>query len=121
MMYSNDLLQMVIMFVIVLIVSIILAIFSPFNIFFIIFSIIRQKTKSIGLKRASLVFQIILSILNMIVGILIALLFSIRSSGFYMYNQGIFATIGVIIGIGFVSMLQIGFIIWQSSKLRQED
>lgn len=119
--YTGDLISMVLMFIVFLIVSIILSIFSPFGIGFAVFSVIRGKTENSSLKKVSLVFQIILSIIGFILAFVISILFSIKNSGIYLYNQGLIATIAVILGAGFVFALEIGITLWQSAWLRKKE
>jgi uncharacterized membrane protein len=115
-----DFFSIFVILILLMIVSIVSSIFSPFGLFFIIFSIIRGKTESSGLRTVSLFFQIALAILNLLAGILIGILFSIRGSIFYNYNEGIYATVAVILGVGLVFLISLGIIIWQSYKLREE-
>jgi len=107
------------MFIVFLIISIILSIFSPFGIGFAIFSIIRGKAESETLRKVSLVFQIILFITGFLLALIIGILFSIKNSGLYLYNQGVIVTIAVILGAGFVFAIQFGIIIWQGIWLRK--
>ena len=115
--YSSSLIQYLIGGLIFLILSIIFSIFSPFGIFFIIFSIVRAKTENEILRKVSFVFQIILAVLTFVIGFLIALLFSISGSSFYVYSSGWIMTLAVILGVGFVVAVEVGIIIWQSSSL----
>ena len=121
MLSGSNLIQIFILGIILLIVSIIFAVFSPFSICFIIFSIIRAKTSSDGLRKVSFVFQIIFLIMNFLLGIIISLLFLIRDSGLYIYDQGIIATVAVIVGVCFVSFMQIAVIIWEGVWLRKDE
>lgn len=117
--YANNAIQAVIVVVILFIFSVICAIFSPLGIGFVIFSIIRAKTKSATLRTVAFAFQIILAVFTFIIGLVIALLFSIQSFGFYGYSSGWIMSLAVISGVLFVVSIEIGVLIWQTIKLKR--
>lgn len=118
MIYPSNLIQTLIQGIIVFIVTIIMAIFSPFGVGFIIFSAIRAKTKNSDLRTVSLIFQIILSILTLVVGIAIGLFLLISRA--YFYGTSWVAALAVIIGAGFVFAIELGILIWQGSLLKNK-
>lgn len=119
--YNSGLIQLVIMALIFLIISIILAVFSPLGIGFIIFSIIRGKTSNPSLRTVSLVFQIILSVLTFLIGLIIAVLFLVKGSGIYLYSGNWIATVAVMLGMCFVVAIEIGIIVWESFWLKKRE
>jgi hypothetical protein len=117
-MYLPNLIQIIIPLLIIFIASIIFSIFSPLGIGFIIFSIIRWKTENDGLRKTSLVFQIILTSLTFLIGFLISLLFVFLGSPFYIFGlQSWIFVIALLSGISFISAVYIGVIIWESKSL----
>jgi hypothetical protein len=119
-MYLPNLLDLIIPLIFVFIICIVLAIFSPLGIGFIIFSILRIKTENLGLRKASFIFQIILSSLTFFIGLLICLLFLFSGSSFY-YNSGWIFTLAILFGVGFVVILEVGIIIWESFELNKKE
>ncbi|MBM3234612.1 hypothetical protein FJZ19_05980 [Candidatus Pacearchaeota archaeon] len=117
---GSDLLQIVITCLIVFIASSILSIFSPFGIGFAVFSIIRAKTQNSNLRKACLVFQIILPILTLIVGMLIAILFFMTSYHGYFSTETLFIPLLVFFGVLFVVCIEIGVFFWENSLLRNQ-
>jgi hypothetical protein len=82
--------------------------------------VIRVKSNP-QLSKVALVFQIILVVLTFLIGFLIGLLFSIRGSGIYIYNEGLFATLAVVLGVGFVCAIEVGVIVWQTHYLSKKN
>ena len=120
MIYGTDILTTIIPLLLFAIVSIIFTLFSPFGILFAVFSVIRGKTESSGLRKVSLFFQIFFAGLSLVIGVLVGILFSIRNSPLYTgYNSWII-TLSIILGAAFVFMLYLGIIIWQSYGLREK-
>jgi uncharacterized membrane protein HdeD (DUF308 family) len=119
-MYLGDLPSMLIYFAIMFVVSTIFSLFSPFGIGFIIFSIIRIKTESEKLRTTSLIFQIILSVLTFIVGLLIAWWFFAQNNMGYNFSNllAIFPFIGIFFGVCLVVVLQIIIIFWETFHLK---
>jgi len=106
---------------IVFIVTTIFTIFSPLGIFFIVFSIIRAKTQNLGLRIVSFALQVILSILTLLSGILVGILFSVRNLGFYYFSSpGWVFSLAVILGVSFVFLIEIGIIVWQGFLLKKK-
>jgi len=103
---------------ILMILTTVFAIFSPLGIGFIIFSVIRHKTLNSSLKKVSVFFQVFLSIATLIIGVVIAILFFFtRNYGFYyIYGASWIGGLAVLMGIGFVFVIELGVIIWQSSS-----
>ncbi len=120
MIYLGDILQFLLMFFIIMIVTMLFAIFSPLGIFFIIFSILRVKVKDLILRKVALVFQIILVVLTFIIGLLVSLLFVIRSSGLYASSEGWIATLAVLCGAGFIIFIEIIIMVWETYWLRKK-
>ena len=118
MIYSGDLTQMVLQAVLLFVFSIVIYAFSPFGIGFVIFSIIRGKNKSPGLRTVSFAFQIILSILGLIAGIVVAIFYSL-SGMYYFYGYNWIGILAIILGIGFVFVIELGILIWQSFSLKK--
>lgn len=117
-MYIPDILQLIVPSLFIFIITIIFSLFSPLGIGFIIFSIIRWKTESETLKKTSLVFQIVLSCLTLLIGLLISSLFVIRSSPIYLYSSYHWISmLASIFGAGFVTAIYIGIIVWQTKSL----
>jgi len=116
---GSDLIQIAIMCFIIFIVSSILSIFSPFGIGFAIFSAIRARTQSIGLRKVCLVFQIILPILTFIVGTLIALLFFLQSYYGYFSIDDLFLPLAIFLGVLFIFCVEIGIAIWENSWIKK--
>jgi len=120
MIYANSLLSLAVQTVIILIISIIFSVFSPLGIGFGIFSIIRGKTQNPALRKISLVFQYLLSVLTLIIGILIAIMFSLKGLAFYYYYSDWTVALAIIIGVSFVFALEIGIIIWEGFWLNKK-
>ena len=118
MIYPSNLVSLFIQALIYFIVAIIFSIFSPLGIFFIIFSVIRAKTKNSSLKNVSLVFQIVLAVLTLMIGILIGILFSVMNLGFYFSGFSWVSTLMIILGVCFVFAIEIGVILWQTSCVK---
>ncbi len=108
----NILFQALIYFILIIVFSI----FSPFGMGFAIFSIIRAKAKSKTLKIISLIFQIFLTALTFIIGLVIAILFSLYS---YAYSYSIIISITIILGSLFVLSIETAIIIWESFWLKK--
>jgi uncharacterized membrane protein YbhN (UPF0104 family) len=104
-----------------LIITIIFSLFSPFGIGFLVFSIIRAKARSKTIKIISLIIQITLTGLTFLIGLIIAVLFSIRSSGIYTYNHPIITTLIVLLGSLFVLAIEITIIIWESFWIKKKE
>jgi len=119
-MYLGDLPSMLIYFALTFIVSTIFSLFSPLGIGFIIFSIIRIKTESQGLRTTSLFFQIILSFLTFIIGLLIDFWLFVQAHVSYNYSSlsNMSPYIGIFFGVCFVVILQIITIFWETSYLK---
>jgi hypothetical protein len=98
---------------IVFLITGVLAVLSPFGLAFIVFSFIRGKTKNESLKKVSFIFQVILTALTFVVGVLTSLLFSVRGLPFYSHSQGWMYAVAIICGIMFVNIIEIGIILWQ--------
>ena len=106
----------------IFIISIIFSIFSPFGIIFILFTLIRQKTPNPRLRLISLISQIILVCFNFALGLLISLLFLFRDSGFYVhYSLGWMFSLAVISGVGFVTLIFVSIIIFQTRYLNNKN
>ncbi len=119
-MYLPNISQWVVPSFFIFIISIIFSIFSPLGIGFIVFSIIRWKTESEALKKTSLVFQIVLSCLTLLIGLLISLLFVIRGSPLYSYSSDSWIyMLALLFGVGFVIIIFIGIIVWQTKVLNK--
>ena len=103
---------------ILMILTTIFAIFSPLGIGFIIFSIIRGKTSNNTLKKVSVFFQVFLSIVTLIIGVVIAIVFFFtRNYGFYyIYGASWVGGLAVLMGLGFVFVIELGIIIWQTTS-----
>ncbi len=114
MIYFNELIMMLLYGLIFLIATIIFSIFSPFGIIFAVFSIAREKTNNIKLKKISLIFQIIMAALNFIVGLLVIFALLLINNRFN--TELLFIIIPIFLGLGFVMILEIGIIIWQSYR-----
>lgn len=116
---GSDLVQIVIMCFIVFIISSILSIFSPFGIGFAIFSAVRARTQSIGLRKVCLIFQIILPILTFIVGTLIALLFFMQFYYGHFYIDNLFLPLAIFFGVLFIFCVEIAIVIWENSWIKK--
>jgi uncharacterized membrane protein YbhN (UPF0104 family) len=114
MIYTSGIIESILQFLFVFIITTAFSIFSPFGIGFVIFSIVRGNTKAEGLKKASFVIQVILTSLAFLIGLIISLLFVIRGSPLYSYSSSWVLFFGVLMGICFVSIIEIAVIIWQS-------
>lgn len=99
-------------------IIIIFSLFSPFGIGFVIFSVIRQKTKNISLRKTSFIFQIIFSVLNLIIGVII-LFFVVISGLYYTYGNNWIVLLFAIASLLFVLAIEVGIIAWQSYALNK--
>ena len=117
---GSDFLMSFVMAFIIFIVSSILAVFSPFGIGFAIFSVIRAKTESIGLRKVCHVFQIILPILTFIVGTMVSVLFFMQSYYGYFNIENLFLPISIFLGVIFVSCVELGIAIWENSWIKNQ-
>ena len=121
MIYGTEIFGLAIIGFFLFIITTVFAVFSPFGIGFIIFSIIRHKTENENLKKISLIFQIILTALTFLIGILASLLFVIRGSPFYTYgSQALILTGAIIFGTIFISVIAIIVIIWQTRSVENK-
>jgi len=127
-MYFNggDLPTMLIYFAIAFIISTIFCIFSPFGIGFIIFSIVRGKTESEVLRKTSLVFQIILTVITFLLGSIISIFLLLQN---HFYNgrfsmPSLYETspvLGIFFGVTFVVIIEMVFLFWMSSWINKKE
>jgi len=101
-MYYGNILSIVIYLLIFLVLTIVISIFSPFGIFFAVFSFLRAYTKNPGLRKTSLIFQIIMVCLTFVIGLLIALLFLLQDFG----ETWPFSLV-IVFGVGFVVSIEV--------------
>lgn len=119
-MYISNIVQLIVPLLFIFIISIIFSIFSPLGIGFIIFSIIRLKTDKDSLKKVSLVFQIILTSLTFIIGLLISLLFLFEGTPFHVYgSQAWIFMLSVLFGVSFISIIYIAIIVWETKVINR--
>jgi hypothetical protein len=113
--------EIIILAVIMFMVAIAFALFSPLGIFFIIFSIIRLKTKSIQLRKASFVLQIILALITFIAGLILSVLLFLfgPNSYYYISSESIIMGLSFIFGIFLAVGIEIVVIIWESIYLNK--
>jgi hypothetical protein len=120
---SGNLLELGIVGLIAMIVSVVLSAFSPFGIVFAIFSIVRANTKSSRVRTLSFVFQIIVPLATLLIGLAIGILLFLRKSNMYLIGYSIppyVVALGVIFGVFFVAAVEIFILTWQSISLRQK-
>ena len=123
---GGDLTSILLGFAILFIIATIFSIFSPLGIGFIIFSIVRGKTESSGLRKASFVFQIILSILTFIIGSILSILLLLQN---HVYNgrfsmpnfSDLSPVLGIFFGVTFVIIIEIVILFWEGSWLRKKE
>jgi len=123
---GGDLATILIYFGLGFILATIFSIFSPLGIGFIIFSIVRGKTESSALKKVSFIFQIILSALTFLIGILISVFLILQN---HLYNgrfsmptlNEISPVLGIFFGVVFVIIIEIVFIFWENSWIKKKD
>jgi cytochrome c biogenesis protein CcdA len=101
------------------IIASIIYLFSPLNILFIVSSIVRGKAISANVRKAAFVFQIILLILGIVIGILALFVLFSFMYGSIRYHQSSF--IGAALGIIFIFALQLGAVIWESVWLKRKN
>lgn len=97
---------------IVFILTIITIILSPFGIGFIIFSLLRYFGKNNKLKKISFIFQIAITTLTFISGLMTAGILLIANSH-YFYGNHFYIIISIILGTIFTVLIQTGIIIIQ--------
>jgi uncharacterized membrane protein YbhN (UPF0104 family) len=118
-------LEWLIPFLLVSIISTVVAIFSPFGIVFIIFSIVRLKTKNDKLKRVSFAFQIIMTSITFLLGLLISMLPILSRMGYNYSNiinsESLILTFAILFGVLFVILIEVGIIIWENYAVKEDN
>ena len=115
--YGGSMLTALIQFLIIIAITCVLSLFSPFGIGFLIFSFIKQVSSNLSLKKASFVFQIILSLLNFLLGLSISI-YALAQAGRYgvlnFSNSNSITGIAVLLGVLFIFIVHMAIIVWQS-------